>query len=272
MFNRAIFWKTWRDSSPIFIAAAIGMTAFVVLFVQSMFSLGTELMEFVSKFEFLAKIFEFGFGIDPSGEVSLTILFTACFTHAMILLISWSTIIATTTRVTAGEIEKGTADLLLSLPVTRREVYLSTSLVWLLSAMILAVCPVMGVWIGLQVFETEEAILIRRFFPPAVNFFFVLIAVGGISSMFASLVDRRGLAIALIAGFLISSVVLNFVEPFIPVLSKIRWLGLLSYFRPVDVVRSGEWPWFAFGSLFAIGAVTWAFGMTVFCRRDIPTA
>lgn len=272
MFNSAIFKKTMRDSGPTIIAVAIALTLFVVLFVHSMLSMGTELMEFVSRFEFLKKIFEFGFGLDVAGEISLTVLFAVCFTHGVVLLLSWSTIIATTTRVTSGEVERGTADLLLSLPVNRHEVYLSTSLVWILAALLLSACPVFGVWIGIQVFETDEVIHISRFFGPAVNFFLVLLAVGGVSSMIAALANRRGLAIAFVTFFLISSVVLNFVEPFIESIQQIRWLGLLSYFRPVDIVRTGDWPYFEFICLFALAGITWTVGLISFCRKDIPTA
>lgn len=272
MFNRAIFWKTLRDSAATIVAVSIGLVWFVVLFVHSMQSMGTELMEFVSRFEFLKKIFEFGFGLDVSGEISLTVLFAVCFTHGVVLLLSWSTIIATTTRVTSGEVEKGTADILLALPVNRHEVYLSTSLVWILAALVISVCPVIGVWVGIQIFETDEVVQISRYFGPTVNFFFVLLAVGGLSSMISSFCNRRGIAIALIAGFLIASIVLNFVEPFIEPIHQFRWLGLLSYFRPVDIVRTGEWPYFEFLCLFVMAATSWTIGLVSFCRRDIPTA
>ena len=167
MINPAIFWKTLRDSASLLVAAAIGVVLFTILFVWAMLDMGTELMQFVSQFDFLKRIFEIGFGINVSGEVSLRILFSICFTHGVILTLSFAVIIANTSRVTVGEIEKGTADLLLTLPVSRPEVYLSTSLVWFLAALIMAMCPVVGVWIGLHVFETNEVIDIREYFRPA---------------------------------------------------------------------------------------------------------
>ena len=272
MINGAIFWKTMRDSAATLIAAAIGMTAFVVLFVWSMQSMGTELLDFVSKFGFLKKIFEVGFGINVSGEISLNVLFSACFTHAMILLLAWSTIISISTRVTVGEVERGTADLLLSLPVSRQEVMFSTSLVWVLSAAVLSACPIVGVWIGSLVLETEEVVEINRYVAPAVNFFCLNLAVGGISTMIACLASRRGLAIAWIVGVLVSSVVLNFVEPFIDAVKHIRIVGLMSYFRPVDTVRNNDWPVSSILVLLGIAVVSWVVGSVVFCRKDIPSA
>jgi len=270
--NLAISLKTARESASLMLASSLGITGFVVIFVWAMLDMGTELMEFLSKFGFLKKIFEFSFGIDVSGEVSMTVLLAVCFTHAMVLMLSWAVVIATTSRVTAGEIERGTADLLLTLPVTRVEIFVSTSVVWVIASLLLAVCPMIGLWLGLQVFETEEAVVIGRYLKPTFNFFFLLLAIGGISSMVSSWIDRRGLAIATVVGLLLVSVVLNFIEPFIPLIERIRFLGLLNYFRPVDVVREGHWPLLEMGVLLAIGLVCWTFGLIVFRRKDIPTA
>jgi ABC-2 type transport system permease protein len=272
MINWAIFWKTARDSASLILAASLGIAAFVVLFVWAMIDMGEQLLEFLRQIPFIRQIFEFGFGIDISGEVSITILLAVCFTHGVVLMLSWAVVIATTSRVTAGEIERGTADLLLTLPVTRSEVYFSATLVWVIASMVLAICPLIGLWIGISIFETEEEVLISRFVKPAFNFFFLLLAIGGISSLISSCIDRRGLAVATVVGVLLVSVVLNFIEPFIPAIEQIRFLGLLNYFRPVDVVRLGEWPIMEMGVLIALAVVSWTIGLIVFHRKDIPTA
>ena len=272
MFNSAIFWKTARDSAAMLIFAAIAIAGFVVLFTWSMVDMGEELMAFVQKFEFLKKIFEFGLGIDVSGDVSINVLLSACFTHAMVFILSWSFIISTTSRVTVGEVERGTADLLLTLPVNRHEVYFSTSLVWILAAVILAFCPIVGIWIGTQILTIEGPIELSKYVAPAINSLCLLWAIGGISSMVSSILNRRGLAIALVSGFLIVSAMLNFVEAFIEAIQRIRFIGMLSYFRPVDVVRNGEWPITHMFVLLGIAITCWVVGLVVFCKKDIPTA
>ncbi len=272
MINRAICWKTAQDSMALIVVCAWGIVGFGILFVWAMLDMGTELMAFVSKFSFLKKIFEFGFGIDVSGDVSLDILLAVCFTHAIVFMLSGAVVIAITTRTTAGEIERGTADLLLALPVHRGEVYFSTSLVWWLASVILAMCPILGIFFGLQLFETEETVALSGYLKPAVNFFFLLLAIGGISSLASSLINRRGPAIGVVVGFVMASFVLNFVEPFIEALKPVRFLGLLNYFRPVDVVRSGQWPIFEIIVLLVLATCCWTIGGLVFCRKDIPTA
>ena len=272
MINRAIVHKTLKDSASLTTAAAFGIVGFVILFVWAMLNMGDEVLSFVSRFSFLRKVFEAGFGIKVEGEVSLNILLAVSFTHAVVLALSWAVMIAITTRVTVGEIEKGTADVLLTLPVSRSEIYFSTSLVWILAAILLAFCPVVGVWIGSQIFKTPEVVEVTRYFKPAANFFCLLLAVGGISSFVASFLDRRGPAIAIVVGIVLLSSILNFVEPFIEALKPLRFFGLLNYFRPVDVFRANTWPLVPMSSLLLIFFACWLLGLIIFHRREIPTA
>lgn len=272
MFSFAIFKKTLRDSAVLLAACSLGVIAFVVLFVWAMLNMGPDLLQFAAKFGFIRKILEMTFGLKVEGELSESILFAVCFTHLMVMMLTWSVIIATNTRTVVGEIEKGTADLLLSLPVNRYEVYLSTSLAWILFTVVLAACPAIGLGLGAMIFETKEAIDLTRYLAPAVNLVALLLAVGGVSSLVSSLFNRRGPAIATIIGIGLASMVLNLLEPFIPLFKHIRFLGLLNYFRPVDIVRTGQWPLISIAILVSLGLFCWLVGLFVFCRKDIQTA
>lgn len=272
MLNLAIFRKTLRDSSVLIVVSSIGIIAFVVLFVWAMLNMGDDLMEFLSRFAFLRRMMEVAFSIRVSGEMSVNTLFAVCFAHAMVMILSWSVVIATSSRTTVGEIERGTADLLLTLPVSRACVYVSSSLVWILATGLLAFCPVIGVWIGTSIFEIDEPVDISRYIAPAFNLMALLLAVGGVSSMVSCLFSRRGPAIATIVGMGLSSMVLNLLEPFIEQIQHIRFLGLLNYMRPVDIVRTGEWPVTHIAILASLGLICWAIGLVLFCRKDIQTA
>ena len=152
MINIGIFRKTLSDSLLSLVMASAGLIAFTLLFVWAMLNMGTDLLEFVSRFPFVQKIFEVSLGIDVSGAVSIELLFAVVFTHGMVLLLTWSTIISMTTRVTVGEMETGTADILYSLPVSRMEVFRSVSLACFVVLSILSFCPFAGVWIGSRCF------------------------------------------------------------------------------------------------------------------------
>lgn len=272
MFNTGIFRKTFLDSLPAVLAVMVGLVAFVILFVWAMLNMGTELLNFVSKFPFLQKMFEMSLGIRVDGEVSVNILFAVCFTHLMALMLCWSVIIATATRVTVGEFERGTADLLLTLPVGRSEVYLTTSLVWILIATVVSFVPLLGLQIATLIFQPEEEVFLSKFVAPACNFVCLNLAIGGMSMLAGCVFARRGMAISFIVGVVFVSVVLNFIEPFVSAMENIAHLSLLKYYRPVDIVRLNEWPIGHMVFLSAIGVVSWVTGMIIYCRKDVPTA
>lgn len=272
MINLAISIKTLRDSAATVVLACLATIAFVVLFVWAMVNMGTDLLKFVSQFSFLKNIFELSLGIRVEGDVSINLLLGVTFTHLVVLVLAWGTIIAAVTRTTVGEVEQGTADILFSLPVARWSVLLSTTVVWLLMAVLLACSAWVGICIGGMAFARDEPVAFSKFIPVAVNLLALHWAVGGIGLLVSALSPRRGVAIGTVVGIALASVTLNFVEPFIPVLRPFRVLGLLYYFRPVDIVRTGVWPLTQCAVLATTALVCWAIGTVVFCRKDIPAA
>lgn len=272
MINYGIFRKTLADSMPTVVLSFFGLIGFVILFVWAMLNMGQELMEFVSRLGFVKKIMEMSLGLKLEGEVSINILFAVCFTHGVVLMTVWGVVIATVTRVTVGEVERGTADLLLSLPVSRGQVFLSTTAVWLAIAGLLSLCPLIGIWLAVQIFQPDEVIRMTRYVAPTCNFFCLNLAIAGMSSLVGSIYDRRGLAVGTIVAIALVSVVLNFLEPFIEALDAIMFLSFLNYFRPVDVVREGVFPWTQCLYLLLFAVACWIAGLFIFCQKDIPTA
>ena len=185
--------------------------------------MGLKMLEFFSRFPFLKKIFA-SFGIDVSGEVSVETMFAVSFTHGVTFGLVWTVIIATATRVTSGEVERGTADILLSLPINRLETCISSSLVWIIAALLLSYCPLIGFWISSIVYEEASEIAVGNYVQPATNFFFLNLAVGGIASMCGSFLNRRGPAIGLVVTIVFVSVILDFLEQFIEPLKSLGFL------------------------------------------------
>ena len=272
MINYGIFRKTLADSMLTIVLASVGLIAFVILFVWAMLNMGQELMEFVSKLGFVKKIMEMSLGLSLEGEVSINMLFAVCFTHGVVLMTVWGVMIATVTRVTVGEVERGTADMLLTLPVSRAQVFVSTTAVWISIAALLSLCPIVGIWIAVQIFQPEEIVELSRYIAPTCNFFCLNVAIAAMSSLVGSIYDRRGLAVGTIVAIALVSVVLNFLEPFIDALESVMFLSFLNYFRPVDVVREGTFPVTQCLYLLAFAFSCWLAGMFIFRRKDIPTA
>ena len=272
MINYGIVRKTLGDSMLTLCISFVGLVAFVILFAWAMLNMGQELMEFVATLGFVKKIMEMSLGLKLEGELSINMLFAVCFTHGVVLTTVWGVLIALVTRCTAGEVERGTADILLSLPISRVSVFCSTTVVWILVATVLSLCPVVGIGLSVPIFQPEEVVEIQRYTAPTINFFCLNLAIAALSCFFGSIYDRRGIAVGIIVSVTLVSVVLNFLEPFIEALEPIMFLSFLNYFRPVDTVREGIFPTLSCLKLLGFALTCWLGGIFIFCRKDIPTA
>ena len=198
MINWALARKTFADSRLLLVLCTAGVVAFTVLFVISIQQFAPELLGFLSQFEFLYTIFEAAFGIQINGQVSMPVLWSIAFTHGVVLASTWSLLIATATRVTVGEVERGTADVLLSLPISRGSIYRSTSLVLVSMAGIISCGPLLGLWLAGRWFPLDEPMVLSKYYSTAANFFCFNVAVSGIATMVSSMLSRRGTAIAVV--------------------------------------------------------------------------
>lgn len=272
MLNRGLLKKNARDSLPVFACCYIGLAAFCLLFVGAIKTMGKELIEFISNFAFLVKIFEMGFGIQLSDTVSLEILFGVCFTHLVTLALMWVPLISGSMRPVVGEIEKGTADWLLTLPVSRTAVIWNNFIVNSTLAMVNATAPMLGIYLAILFFKPEEAVNIVSYVPVAANLFCLTLMVGGITTLVSCLLNQRNRVLGIVIGICIASVALNFLEPFFPAFKWLRPLNLLGYFRPVDIVREKAWPVGSMAILVTGAMLCTAVGNFIFCRKDIPAA
>ena len=79
--------------------------------------------------------------LDMQTGISVNTLLVLGLVHPFLFAVTWGFMTAICTRITVGEIDQGTADLLLTLPLSRSTIYVSTSLVWIVAAVFLAPRP-----------------------------------------------------------------------------------------------------------------------------------
>jgi len=210
-------------------------------------------------------------GTDVGANMTKEILSVILWVHPFVLAILWTQEMFFCTRTPAGEIDRGTVDVLLGLPVSRRAVYLSESAVWLGAGVLVLGMGILGhVAVGAIVLDEARPSLARTA-PIIVNLFGVYVAVGGVAYLVSSLSDRRGRALGAILAILLASYLLNFVAPFWDPAARIAFLSVLDYYRPAEVLMQGGWPLGDIAVLLLVGASTWAIGGEVMARRSICT-
>ncbi len=268
--NKAITNRFLRESMWPGLVAGAGIILFVVLFVWAMQMMGPQLMEFLSSVGFLRQMLELAFGISLEGAISSNVLFSIVWLHPVVLALSWGTLIAIATRQTAGEVERGTAELLLTLPLSRRTVLVCGMICWSMVAVTLSVCPLLGVFTGSRLFVPAEPVRFDRFAIVMINFLALNLTVAALATLTGCCVARRGVAVAIVAAILIACLAMNFLESFLPLIQQVRFLNVLNYYRPSNIVRDGHWPLGNLVVLTGIGLGCLAVALVVWNRRDMP--
>ena len=270
--NRALVVKSFRDARGLIAAALVAVVLFEILFVLAMQKIAPELVGFMNRFEFLRRIFQVLVSLDLSAAASPTSLVSLGLLHPFLSAVTWGTLVTLGTRLPAGEIDRGTADLLLSLPVTRRTIYLSHTGFCGLTALVLALATWSGIALGTRLAAFPEPVDLARIAMASANQAALLLAIGGTTALVSCLVNRRGVAVAIVVTLLLASFLINFLAVFLPFFESIQFLGFLHYYRPVDIVRDGRWPFRNLALLAAVAVAAWTIGLVAFHRKDIPVA
>ncbi len=194
--------------------------------------------------------------------------------HPVVLATVWTHAIVLCPRMPAGEIDRGTADVLFGLPVSRRRAYLCDGLALLAAGAALFAAGVAGHLVGIAISRASAPPQLAPLAAVVANLFCLYLAVAGITSLVSAASDRRGRAIALVFGILLASFLLNFLAQFWEPAQSIVFLSLLDYHKPLIALRearAGHWPLGDMALLATVALVTWAAGGAWFARRDICT-
>jgi ABC-2 type transport system permease protein len=268
--NVAILRKTLAESAGLCLAVVLGIVAFEVFLVAAAREFTDELSHIWFSNTFIRRLLHAMVGADIGTELTPALLLSVGFVHPFVYALTWTLIVTFCTRGLVGEIDRGTADLLLTLPVSRMAVYVSVSVVWLGMGVVASAAPLIGVWLGVTCFPFWEPVQIGRFWIASVNLFALYLAIGGLTLMVSAWSSRRGVAVGMALGYLFFSVMAHFLGAFWRPAEVMSVVGVLEYYRPLAAVRTGAWPVTDLCVLIGVGLAAWGAGLIRYRRRDIP--
>ena len=118
-------------------------------------------------------------GVDVADGLSMSMIQSFVWVHPVVLALLWAHEVVHCTRMPVAEIDRGTIDVLLGLPLSRRQVYLAETAVWLTSGMLLLAATLAGHLLGRLSIDPEQRVGVGRLFLVLVNLYGVYVAVGG---------------------------------------------------------------------------------------------
>lgn len=211
-------------------------------------------------------------GTELGNQLSEEMIVAYIWVHPIVLALPWAHELTIFTRLPAGEIDRGTADILLSWPVSRTSIYLSETFACLTAALALFALALAGNLTGralmtpeLRPTPTEIAMLIC-------NVLCVYTAVAGFTCLITSLSKTRGQAVSMSLVVPLASFLLTFAVQHYPPAEKIAFLSILTYYRPYYILTDNTFPTSDIAILLTISITTWLTALMIFNKRNITTA
>lgn len=240
-------------------------------------------------------------GVDPGEQLTAQMSQAFLWVHPTVLTLIWAHVVMYCSRMPAGEIDRGTVDFLLGLPVSRWKVFLCESVGWVLSGVVIIVAGFCGHLAASSALQPDMTPSKTATCYVLVNLFCVYLAVGGFAFLVSSMCDRRGRAVGVVFAVLLLSFLLNFVaqfwDPFRPELARpvipgislpapttsdtglppaepfitLATFSVMEYYRPALIIQSEQFPASDLAVLLTLFLICWLSAGLIFRSRSICT-
>jgi ABC-2 type transport system permease protein len=203
------------------------------------------------------------------------------YVHPLTIFILCTWAIGRASGAIAGEIDRGTMELLLAQPIRRSQVVLAHLCVDLLTIPVLCLSMWAGTWLGAFLVgfigNSKETLDVDpwSFGPGLVNVALLVFAISGLT-MWASAAGRfrwRVLGVAVVVALL--QFLVNLIGQLWEPAAPLRPCTVFYYYQPQPIILESDWyeqgdVWLRLGVLAAVGTVGYVMALWTFCRRDLP--
>ncbi len=267
--NVALLRKIIHDTRIHLIITIFAALGFPILFLNAISAFDLEAFQTIFRVPFVSNVISALGGFDPGEMMSASSLAGFVFVHPAILVLLWAFIIAVAIGRICGEIDQGTADILLALPISRWQIYTTTSMWVAVCTPVFSACLVIGLWIAQYLVGLEQPLDFGKLWLIVINQTAMLYAVIGIVFFASAIASRRGVATGWIIAVLVVTFVINWLAAVWPAIKPLSYVSVMTYFKPFVIVRDASIPTTDIIALLAIAIAFWLAGCLHFTRRDI---
>ena len=191
------------------------------------------------------------------------------YNHPLVLILYMLFAVGIPTGLLAGEVQRGTMELILSRQATRNHVYICAGLITITGMFALVLVMFIGTIFATNLYDFGQTIPLYSFFKAAVNGGLLACAVGGIA-LLAAASFQRNTAVWLTVAYLVVNYFVSVIAEWWP---RMKWLYPASIFYYVDgekIFSGAGWPLRNLLVLIAILIISALLGGVVWSRRDLP--
>jgi ABC-2 type transport system permease protein len=287
--------KLLRDIRVFLIVVAILLAAFQMLWARVTYQISHELPKLLEKSipggaeQFFDSLFEQGPAkivqtLIGGGTIKLTRgldTLSVGYVHPLTLIILSVWAIGRASAAIAGEIDRGTMELLLAQPISRSRIILSHFLVDVLTIPILCLSMWLGTWAGtcLVGLKNHPSPILRAepwpFFPALLNVAVLIFATSGSTLLLSAAGRFRSRVLGLAVLLALVQFLINVIGQLWGPLEHLRPLTFYFYYQPQPIIVDPAWYekaviWGRLAVLLAVGSAGYLLAWWTFCKRDLP--
>ncbi|MBW7991337.1 MAG: hypothetical protein FVQ84_15170 [Planctomycetes bacterium] len=191
------------------------------------------------------------------------------YNHPLVLTLYMLFAVGVPTGLLAGEVQKGTMELILSRHVTKTHVYICAGLITITGMFALVLVMFGGTVFATNVYEFSQEVSLYSFFKAAINGGLLAGAVGGIA-LLAAACFQRNTAVWLTSAYLVANYFVSIIAEWWP---RMKWLKPTTIFYYVDgekIFTEPTWPISNMCVLLSILIISTLLGGVIWSRRDLP--
>jgi ABC-2 type transport system permease protein len=222
------------------------------------------LLQFLNIFPFLKTAL--GGNMLRPGNVSGLLLMG--YQHPFVMFLYMLFAVGAPTGLLAGEVQRGTMELILSRCVTKMQVYMCAGILTIAGMFALVMVMFLGTVVATHIYDFQVRIPFHFFFRIAVNGGLLASTFGAIALLCAASFERLYAAVGAAVAFLAANYFISLIAAWWP---RMAFLHRATLFYLVDSSRFWDgWPLGNMGWLVVILAVAAIAGGVIWHRRDLP--
>ncbi len=169
----------------------------------------------------------------------------------------------------AGEVDKGTIELLLAQPISRLKIFFAKYLSGLVIIAAFVLLSNFSV-VPLSLLHNVD-LQIQNYLTISILGFLFAFAIYGVCIMLSSFASARGMPMAITGGLLIIMYALNVFSAFQESVEKLKYLSFFHYYDFASAAISNQLEILNIVVFLVVGIITTLIGAVIFIKRDIAT-
>jgi ABC-type transport system involved in multi-copper enzyme maturation permease subunit len=190
------------------------------------------------------------------------------YQHPFVMFLTMLFAVGVPTGLLAGEVQRGTMELILSRATTKTQVYACAGILTLAGMFALVLVMFLGTVVAVSIFTFKDRVPLDVFFRLAINGGLLASTFGAVALLCAATFARLYTAVGISVAFLVANYFVAIVSNWWPRMAFLRRATLFYLIHSSDLWRG--WPLRNMGILVAILLAAAVAGGVIWHRRDLP--